>query len=405
MSPEQVVLIAPNVSQRMGGEAIKVYQFFRRLHRDRPGVALVTHARCRTELQDLPEASDMHFVEDDFWQRMFWKSRILRFLLGPYFHLKARRHILATWPPGRATVLHYVCPISPVALRFPPSGYRTVLGPLNGNITFPPGFRQREGRRERLAYRLHGPVQRILRLFGEKRRFDAILVSGHERTRASLRLAGVPADRMIDVVDSGVSEELEATPRLLHRDFNGRFICSGRFINYKGIDLAIRAVARTDPPLELDVFGDGPCASAWRGLAADLAVSDRVAFLGWCTHAELMRRMRHYRGYVFPTLAEANGIVMQEAMMVGLPVITLRWGGPAGLADDASALFIEPKNEAHVVDALSLAMTRLAQDSDLAESLSITARTLAERAFTWKAVAATWTRPYVRPAAARSERK
>ena len=41
-----------------------------------------------------------------------------------------------------------------------------------------------------------------------------------------------------------------------------------------------------------------------------------------------------YAGFVTltvdqPTIAEANGIVMQEAMMIGLPVITLRWGGPA----------------------------------------------------------------------------
>lgn len=397
MTSERVVLVAPNVGQSMGGEAIKIYQFFRQLHRDRPDVSLVAHARSRPELQDLPEASDVHFVEDDFWQRTFWKLKPLRFALGPCFHLKARRYILANWPAGRGTVLHYVCPISPVTLRFPPSGYRTVLGPLNGNIAFPPGFRQREGRRERLGSILHGLVQRLLRLFGEKRRFDAILVSGYERTRRSLRLAGATEDQMVDVMDAGVSEDLQRPPRIAHRAAKPRFICSGRFVSYKGIDLAIRAIAQSEPPITLDVFGDGPCGPAWRRLAGELGVADRVTFHGWCAHDELMRRLCDYQAYVFPTLAEANGIVMQEAMMAGLPVIAIRWGGPAGLADDESAIFIEPEGEAQVVDDLAKAMTRLATDPEFAESLSVRAREIAERNFTWQSIIAEWTAAYVAP--------
>lgn len=166
-------------------------------------------------------------------------------------------------------------------------------------------------------------------------------------------------------------------------------------MNYKGIDLAIRALAHTQKDITLDIFGDGEMAATWMQLADELGVASRVNFLGWCPHNELMTRMRDYRAYLFPTLAEANGIVMQEAMMIGLPVVSLRWGGPEGLADDSSAILIEPKDQAYVVAQLADAITRLANDPGLANQIATAAREIAEEHFPWSRVQADWSRWYV----------
>lgn len=80
--------------------------------------------------------------------------------------------------------------------------------------------------------------------------------------------------------------------------------------------------------------------------------------------------------------------------MIGLPVVTLRWGGPIRLADDDSALYVEPKDEAHVVAGIAEAMTRLANDPALAEEISLKARAIAEERFPWDAVATSWARAY-----------
>jgi hypothetical protein len=54
-----------------------------------------------------------------------------------------------------------------------------------------------------------------------------------------------------------------------------------------------------------------------------------VGFLNWLpNHADLLDRPQHYRGTVLPSIADANGIVVQKAMAIGTPSICLDWGGP-----------------------------------------------------------------------------
>lgn len=396
---ETIILISTNAGLQMGGEAIKAFQYFQWLLDHGYDAHLLTHSRCRDELLGILPRERLHFVEDDSVQKWSWRLPPTRFLLNPYFHVTAARYVSRRFPRSDDVILHYIGPVSPVVPRFPPNGYRVVMGPLTGNIYYPPAFADRQGRLRRTQEVLHGVTQRTLgSMLGDKRQAEVILVSGYARTRASLRLAGCEDHRMIDVVDAGVSERIAARPRVEHRGVNGRFLCSGRMVDHKGIDLAVRAIARTEPPITLDVFGDGPCRPAWESLASDLGVSDRVRFHGWLeSHDDLMDRMREFRGYVFPTLAEANGIVMQEAMMCGLPVITIRWGGPEQLASDDAAVYIAPNAPEEVVNGIARAMSRLASDPDFAEGISVRARSTAENRFTWDQVARSWVRAYQRP--------
>jgi hypothetical protein len=64
-------------------------------------------------------------------------------------------------------------------------------------------------------------------------------------------------------------------------------------------------------------------------LTAALEFENRIHFIEWIPgHRKVAEMFGNYRGIVFPGLAEANGIVAQEAMVQELPVITLDWGLP-----------------------------------------------------------------------------
>jgi glycosyltransferase involved in cell wall biosynthesis len=195
---------------------------------------------------------------------------------------------------------------------------------------------------------------------------------------------------MVDVLDAGVTTALEPAR---HDGRNPDFVSLGRLIALKGNDLAIRALAAADPDLTLTIHGEGPERAALERLAESLGVAGRVRFAGWLPHAEL-GRLRAYRGLIFPTLCESNGIAMQEAMMLGLPVVTLRWAGPAALADDSSAVYIAPDGPEAVVAGLAAAMNRLAGDPAHAAALGAAARARAEAAFDWDRVAASWAAHY-----------
>jgi glycosyltransferase involved in cell wall biosynthesis len=388
----KIVLISKHFGSNSGGEAIKGFQFARYLKAHGFQVTVITHQRALEEQGAGAADVDFLIVPETRLQDLLWRAR-LEILLDLYFHVAARRLIGRHVPRGPDVVLHYIAPVSPVTPRFFPRGYRIVLGPLTGNIFYPPAFAGRMTWQWHWARRLHGMAQRLQSvLFPEKRRrVQNVLVSGYERTRASLRLAGVTDGQMADVVDAGVSETLCTAPRIVHDGPHPRFAASGRFVDHKGFDLAIRALAATPAEITLDIYGDGEKRGALEALARTLGLQERVRFMGWVPdHEDLLAALRGYRGYVFPSLAEANGIVMQEAMMMGLPVIATRWGGPAHLADDCTAVYADPVSEAHMVAELAGAMTRLARDPGYAEQISLDARRKAEALYSWDAVSSSW---------------
>jgi glycosyltransferase involved in cell wall biosynthesis len=390
---DTIVVVSPNVSCQMGGEALKVHQFAGWLQNAGAPVQVVTHARCRAELLQAFSADVLHFIEDDAAQLAMWRSRLLRPLLTSYFHRQARRVIERAFPNRERTILHYVCPISPLEPRLAPPGYSVVIGPLNGNIGYPPGLRHRATRAERVHAASYSTASRLMApLLRRERDGAAILVSGGRRTVEVLAgRDGSPPD-FVEVLDAGVDDVERRGPHR-HRGFNGRFYTCSRLVGWKGVDLAIQAVARCGPEFELSVIGEGPYRGTLEEIVRTLDARDRVRFRGWIDHGALSRELRTYRGFVFPSMCEANGIAMQEAMMSGVPVVALRWGGPAMLANDDSAILVDPSSGEAVVAALAEAMIRLAHDSAFADRLAANARIRAAD-FAWDRVAQSWIAAY-----------
>jgi len=88
---------------------------------------------------------------------------------------------------------------------------------------------------------------------------------------------------------------------------------------------------------------------------------------------------------------------VQEAMVMGLPVIALNWGGPSLLVTAETGILIEPLSEEYIVDKLAEAMDSLAEDGDLAERMSSAGRQRAvDSGFLWSSVIGEWTIHYRR---------
>ena len=392
----KIVIVTPNISEQMGGEAIKAHQFLRHLVAGGQDVAVITHRRSAAVMvADFPEV-EVTIVEDSLDQVTIWNTFAFRLTLASFFFLYARRHVKAILARSPDAIFHYLCPVSPILPRFPVRHATNILGPLTGNIYYPPAFRSAEPFKHRLGGAMHHMLQRVVgALFGDKRAFRRVLISGGERTRRSLVWAGCPEEMMRDVVDSGISSEFDAHPLIHHDGVNLRFMTSGRLVPHKGVQLTIEALQYVTQPIVFDIYGDGAFGPYLKQHAEKLGVADKVRFVGWMkSHDKLIARMAEYRGYIVPSLAEANGIVVQEAMMAGLPVICLKWGGPVMLADAESAILIEPRSRDYVVRQIAAALDALATDPDRANTLATAARAIAERRFSWDNVAEEWLAAY-----------
>ena len=386
----RILLVAPNISRFMGGEAIKSLHILEGYHNRGFDVVQVCHARVRAEINEYAPHLPVEYVEDGPVQIWLFKLRLnwLLGFVGSWLLTRKARKIAARMNPW---LVHVTSPISPSYPFLPVQRAPMVIGPLNGNLLHPAAFSHRDSRVKILGARFLPLVQAVNRALFRGVQRSTLFISGGARTVEALKLAGCRPDQMVFTLDSGVSDDLRAAPRMTHQGENWRFVFVGRLVRYKACDLVIQALAKV-PQATLDVMGDGPERAGLEALAHELGVADRVNFLGYQTPGPLMfERWKAYRAFIFPTLAEANGIVIQEAMMIGLPVVALDWGGPAELLDRETGVLIQPTSAQAVIADLAAAMTRLGQDAKLAESLSLAAREKAERmGYDWHTLLENW---------------
>ncbi len=383
----RLYLVAPNVSAQMGGEAIKALQIFEEMNELIGDVTQITHIRNYREMSSHPLFGKMVFLEDDWVDLLLWRTVLLRVMMTPWFSYRAVRRaeeLAAQIPDGKKIIIHQTEPNSPVATRWTSSRFPNVFGPINGNIYYPKAFRKFESVGTKVRRLLHFPLQTLNRLFWRGiANAEVVLVAGGERTVRSLLVAGVRPNRMHQTLDCGIPDSLSGSNHLPSQHSLGRFIHFGRLVFHKGTSLAIQAVAKSNAEITLDIVGRGPELERCKALATELGLAERVRFLDWYENRDdLVASFKDYCGVILPSIEDANGIVVQEAMAVGLVPVCLDWGGPQLLIEHGKSGFLVAPNTLEDIPAnIGLCLNRLASDAGLVAEMSANARA---RASTWR---------------------
>jgi glycosyltransferase involved in cell wall biosynthesis len=149
------------------------------------------------------------------------------------------------------------------------------------------------------------------------------------------------------------------------------FLYVGRLWRGKGIDVLLRAfgdVQRGAPaPVSLMVAGDGPD-EAWMREEVTALGLENVVFAGFQQREELVRCYVAADVFVFPTLGDPYGMVVDEALACGLPVISTDAAGElARRVRDGENGCVVPAGDG---EALAAAMLRLADEASLRETLA-----------------------------------
>jgi len=154
-------------------------------------------------------------------------------------------------------------------------------------------------------------------------RADLVVVNGQSGARYVLK-AGGRQDRIVVVPYATDSAFLTAMPRAVPDRPARALLYVGRLIESKGVLALLECLVRwceghPADQIQFTVIGDGPMRSSIANASrpANLTVSIK----GAVPYAALPD---HYRGadlMVFPTLADTWGLVVNEAMAMGLPVL------------------------------------------------------------------------------------
>ena len=169
-----------------------------------------------------------------------------------------------------------------------------------------------------------------------------------------------------------------------------RLLYVGRFLDLKGMDLGLRAMAQLRDRgvgVRLTMIGGGPEDQRWRQLAAALGLTDAVDWVPWMPQEQLLAAYAAYDAFLFPSLRDSSGNVVLEAMAGGLPVICLDLGGPSQMVDAGCGRVVATagRDEGQIVAALAAAAEELAGDASLAGRLRAGARLRAAQ-FAWRKV-------------------
>jgi glycosyltransferase involved in cell wall biosynthesis len=141
----------------------------------------------------------------------------------------------------------------------------------------------------------------------------------------------------------------ERTSRPLHVGYVGRLEA------HKGVDVALRAIARLKA-VTMDVVGDGPARRSLELLNHDLGLEPRVHFSGFAQNTDIHALYRCFDvvvvpSLVFPNWVEQFGRVAIEAMASGVAVVATRTGALPDVVGDGGVL-VPPGDDAALAQAL-----------------------------------------------------
>jgi glycosyltransferase involved in cell wall biosynthesis len=224
-----------------------------------------------------------------------------------------------------------------------------------------------------------------------------------EARRASDVVPGVPRVIVPPGIDWAELQELPPPAEFRSRYLNGHdgpvVLNVARIAENKGHDLLIRAFATIagDRPDARLVFVGPDNEGRMEGLvrlASEQGVRDRVVFTGMVSDAEKRSALAATSVWALPSLAEAFGIAVMEALAGGLPTVISPSVNIAPEVEAARAgVVCELTPEAFAREILALV-----GDPQRREELGARARDFARR-FDWGALAPRWIEAYERAAA------
>lgn len=189
---------------------------------------------------------------------------------------------------------------------------------------------------------------------------------------------GVPRDRIfpvtqsIDIAHYAKASSISPQDRRRGREAHGLsgcvFLFVGRLLSNKGLDFlfdAFEAVQAQEPDVSLLLVGDGVHEERYRARAEGL---ERVRFTGFRQVKDLPDVYALADVFVFPTLGEVHGLVLDEAIAAGLPVITTNAVGDVDIRfRNGDNAFVTPVAES---TQLAERMLSLARDAALRSRLA-----------------------------------
>jgi glycosyltransferase involved in cell wall biosynthesis len=142
-----------------------------------------------------------------------------------------------------------------------------------------------------------------------------------------------------------------------------KFLYAGRLLYWKGVHIALQAFAEVIKKISdarFTIVGDGPERSRLERDVRFYNLQHNVEFIPRLPQNELFRLYDNHDLLLFPSLHDAGGFVVLEAMSYGMPVVCLDLGGPKDLVTSNSGVVVKTCDQSTAQVAVVMAMEIMA---------------------------------------------
>lgn len=171
----------------------------------------------------------------------------------------------------------------------------------------------------------------------------------------------------------------------------GFILTAQRLVPHKRVEDLIQAYSEMSDDIREDlvIIGSGPCEKPLRRYAASLNLKERIYFIPFLPKSKYRDYLSKCSIFVLPSVAEAFGVVIIEAMASGKPVIARNIIGPRDIVTHGYNGFLF-----QTVGDLKKYIQLLLSDKTLRVKLGSNARNSVEEKFTFKKTATKYLKLY-----------
>lgn len=128
---------------------------------------------------------------------------------------------------------------------------------------------------------------------------------------------------------------------------NREFLFVGRLVEYKKVDVIIKALAKAYPDKKFifNVVGTGAEKDKLQSLANDMGISNNVIFHGQVSREKVFELMKKCFCFTMVSEKETFGMVYIEAMLAGCVTIASKDGGVDGVIVNGENGFVSPEGD------------------------------------------------------------
>ncbi|MBC8032770.1 MAG: glycosyltransferase family 4 protein [Chitinophagaceae bacterium] len=351
-------------------------------------VKLLTNRRCATALSryftSLPANLEIIGFDIPEWLE---RRRKVQLYFG-YFSFDARSYRYLKKHPALVAWADVILKKTPSSFRYYTSLYKfnkpLVIGPVGGGLQNPKQLKA-YFKKEPLINKLRVLDNWLLKIppFSSQLRYSSQILITLDYLRDILPRS--VEHKMTTVLDTGIDVPEGGILHRLKEPGIVQLLYVGKLVKYKGAELLVKSLIPLKGSFKflLHIIGDGAERENLTRLVHQSGLEEQVKFHGNMEKHEVDTFYQSADIFCFPSLTEASGNVLLEAMLYCLPIITINNGGPKYMCPDAGAVKIAIGSEEKIIQELTYSIAALSENEEKRVQMGIVNYEFVKANFSW----------------------